>query len=218
MTHFKQRNIFLEQEGDNWFKRNKVQLTKQRANDPRLEQILLGIRDTFDGNTKPTFLEIGCGNGHLFKISKALKKFEYIGVDPSSNAVDDANRHNIKTKVGTADNLAIDDSLIDVLMFGFCLYLCDIEDLFRIAHEAHRVLKKNGWIIIKDFHSSSSTLKDYKHNPSIKTHKMAWKTMFDWHPDYHLFSSIILSHETLDLTDNQDDWISLDVIRKTTKR
>jgi len=76
------------------------------------------------------------------------------GVDPSLNAVNHCKLNNIDAIVGTADSLTHKDNLFDIVIFGFCLYLCDRNDLFRISMEADRVLKKEGWIIIQDFFQS----------------------------------------------------------------
>ena len=52
---------------------------------------------------------------------------------------------------GAADQLYFESQTFDFVVFGFCLYLCDRDDLFEIAKEAHRVLKPTGWLVIHDF-------------------------------------------------------------------
>lgn len=73
------------------------------------------------------------------------------GVDPSLDAINQCKLNNIDAIVGTADSLAYKDNSFDIVIFGFCLYLCDRDDLFRISMEADRVLNKEGWLIIQDF-------------------------------------------------------------------
>ena len=46
--------------------------------------------------------------------------------------------------MGTADKLPFEDQSVDILVYGFCLYLCDREDMFNIAAEANRVIKSSG--------------------------------------------------------------------------
>ena len=87
---------------------------------------------------------------------------------------------------GTADRLPYRDGLFDVVVFGFCLYLCDREDLFRIASEADRVLNDQGWLIIHDFYSPVPTRRDYHHKTGIYSYKMDYKTLFEWHPSIHV--------------------------------
>ena len=40
---------------------------------------------------------------------------------------------------------------VDLLIYGFCLYLCDRDYPFMIVAEAHRVLKPQAWLAILDF-------------------------------------------------------------------
>ena len=47
-------------------------------------------------------------------------------------------------KIGTAEKLPFEENYFDILIFGFCLYLTDSEDLFKISSEAYRVTKKVG--------------------------------------------------------------------------
>ena len=48
----------------------------------------------------------------------------------------------VKLKIGTAEKLKFEDDKFDLIIFGFCLYLCDREDLIKIVDETNRVLKK----------------------------------------------------------------------------
>ena len=71
-------------------------------------------------------------------------KMECYGIEPSFKAVETACTSGVNAVQGTADRLPYRDGLFDVVVFGFCLYLCDREDLFRIASEADRVLNDQG--------------------------------------------------------------------------
>lgn len=120
-------------------------------------------------------------------------------------------------QVGTADQLPWADSSLDVVVFGFCLYLCDREDLFRISAEAHRVLKDQGWLIILDFYAKASYSNPYTHFEGLKSFKTDYAAMFLWHEWYTLFSHKIFGNGNGSFTDDKNEWVSVSVIRKSKK-
>jgi SAM-dependent methyltransferase len=136
------------------------------------------------------------------------------GIDPSARAVARAAERGVRAERSTADRLPYGDGSFDVVMFGFCLYLCDDDDLFAIAREAHRVLAARGWLFIMDFEKPTPTYSDYRHRAGVRTRKMDYKTMFLWHPAYTLASHEKLHHETLQWTDDPDQWVSVACLRK----
>ena len=105
------------------------------------------------------------------------------------------------------------------MIFGFCLYLCDREDLFRIASAADRVLRAPGRLMISDSFSPMPRAKTYHHLPDVYSYKMDYRTLFNWHPDYECMKHTIRSHaEAIDgkesYTDEQDEWMALSILRK----
>ena len=86
-------------------------------------------------------LEIGCGQGLRLQELKNKKNWITNGLDPSFEAFKNGKRKGINVYQGTADKLPFNDRSMDILIYGFCLYVCDYEDLFQIAAEADRVLK-----------------------------------------------------------------------------
>ena len=136
------------------------------------------------------------------------------GVDPSLDAVNHCKLNNIDAIVGAADSLIHKDNTFDIVIFGFCLYLCDRGDLFRISTEADRVLKKEGWIIIQDFFAKSPIQNEYHHTSGIKSYKMDYKTLFTWHPDYTCYQTKVYHHESQVFTDSSHEWVETSVIRR----
>ena len=102
----------------------------------------------------------------------------------------------------------------DIVIFGFCLYLCDREDLFRIAQEADRVLKKKSWLIINDFFSQTPTSSNYRHKAGLYSFKMDYRKLFDWHPAYTCFTHQLDHHNQSGFTDDTKEWVSTSVLRK----
>jgi ubiquinone/menaquinone biosynthesis C-methylase UbiE len=159
-------------------------------------------------------LEVGCGAGERLVWLQNHLNADCFGIDPSKAAVEHAVRNGIKAVQSTADILPYDNNTFDIVIFGFCLYLCDRDDLFKIVFEANRVLKENSWVIILDFYSRSFTQNEYHHLKGINSYKMDYNKMFDWHPSYTCFSKQVLHHVEKSFTDSKDDWISISVIRK----
>ena len=114
------------------------------------------------------------------------KKFnaECYGIDPSDKAVAAARANGINAQQGTADTLPFDSQSTDVLILGFCLYLCYSEDFFSIGHEADRVLRSPGWLVIMDFHSRMAQAKNYHHREGLNSYKIDYRKLFSWHTNY----------------------------------
>ena len=78
----------------------------------------------------------------------------------------------ISAKIGTADQLDFEDKYFDFVIFWFCLYLCDRDDLFQIAKETDRVIKNEGFIIVLDFYNSGKNINNKYFNEESLPH---WK-------------------------------------------
>ena len=211
-----QKDIFLSGEGNAWFDRNVLALSKQEMpdGDPLLLE-LLSLKDQLaavQGGGKA--LEIGCGAGGRLAWVQQNMGLECHGIDPSDMAVSQANSAGVHAQVGTADRLPFADKSFDVVIFGFCLYLCDRDDLFKIAAEADRVLKNQGWLLIKDFYSPTPLATAYHHKAGVFSYKMDYKTLFTWNPDYSVYASRVAHHAYGGYTDDRQEWVATSVLRK----
>jgi ubiquinone/menaquinone biosynthesis C-methylase UbiE len=177
-----QKDEFLESEGDAWFERN------HRAFVPQHDPIIAGLFEL--GQSPGRVLEIGCSDGARLSALHETFSSECSGIDPSADAVRSAQLRakNLDISVGTADKLAFADSQFDLVIFGFCLYLCDVSDHFKIASEADRVLADGGVLVVYDFSSPIPFKNEYIHKPGIWSYKMDWAKMFTWHPSYRLIA------------------------------
>lgn len=98
-----------------------------------------------------SLLDVGCGTGHLISLLTKNKKNKYIGLDISSNMIDEAKKKKIKnTKfvVGSAENLPFDNNSFDVVTCSESAH--HYLDLSKSIKEAYRVLKDKGYYIIAD--------------------------------------------------------------------
>ena len=218
----KQKDIFLSGEGDQLFKRNKeglenidysqdlvVSEIREILNESKPDSLL----KTIGGGIK--LLEIGCGDGGRLSYLQEHYNVECHGIDPSAMVIEKAQSYGIRASVGTADSLQFDDGFFDILVFGFCLYLCDRKDLFVIAAEANRVIKSKGFIVILDFfHTGKHKKNKYVHKEGLYSFKMDYRNLFLWHPYYECFKLKVIQHSDKTYTDEVNEWIGVSVLRK----
>jgi SAM-dependent methyltransferase len=210
----KQRDVFLQSEGNAWLERN----TPLEAAPPLpdSDQTLLAVLQLpLERASAPTkVLEIGCASGSRLGWLRQNRGFECYGIDPSAKAVQAAIAHGVLAQQGTADSLPFDTAAFDIVVFGFCLYLCDREDLFQIAREADRVLRNPGWMVIHDFYSPTPSQRPYHHRSGVVSFKMDYRTLFTWHPGYSNSFHKLGHHADGTFTDDPDEWVATSVLRK----
>ena len=214
---FSQKKEFLNGEGDSWHKRNLINCEKDYDNWAKLDPLLPFLLEIpCEENLNTKVIEIGMGQGLRLNELKKIKSWKTFGIDPSQKAVEFAKLKGIDAQVGTADKIPLGDKTIDILIYGFCLYLCDMDDLFVISSEANRVLKDDAWVAILDFWSPHFSSNEYHHAPSLKSFKIDRTKMFTWHPFFKLYNHKILSHIDNKYIDDKNEWISISLIRKKT--
>lgn len=211
-----QKQVFLEGEGDAYLHRN-----IEKCGTEEEDRVLQAVRalplfaaSQEQANKKIQVLEIGCGRGDRLIYLQKQFNAACSGIEPSGESVKLAQQAGIDARQGTADALPWPAASFDLIIFGFCLYLCDRADLFAIAAAADRVLKTPGWIIIHDFYCETPRANPYVHFPGVKSHKMDYRRLFSWHPAYQCLFHEILHHETHTLTDDQDQWVAISLLRK----
>ena len=203
----KQKETFSTSEGDKWFDRN-IELSIE--ND-KIVQLFKSI-ELFPKKV----LEIGCSNGSRLNLIKDTFGCECWGIDPSSEAIKNGGEKypDILLSTGTADSLKFEDNSLDTIIFGFCLYLCDRNDLFKIAYEADRCLKDGGTLVIKDFFPTFPYKNKYSHLDGVYSYKMDYSQMFKWNPSYAEVANIVHTHSGFGLVNVPDEKISITVLRK----
>lgn len=211
-----QKIIFLNEEGDAWFQRNHevVQNRSTDRDDPVVDAINKLLPSVPNSGNGARLLEIGCGEGKRLAWLAQNLLIDCHGVEPSALAVAAAKDAGVKAVRGTADVLRYERGMFDIVVFGFCLYLCDREDLFKIAQECDRVLKPEGWVVIQDFFAPTPIRRAYHHREGVFTYKMDYRKLFDWHPAYTCFAHELSHHASHEFTDDPQEWIALSVLRK----
>lgn len=210
----KQKEIFLSSEGDAWFARNKASLAEKYAR-PHDDPVLRELSDLLhDADRGTRILEVGCGDGGRLAYLASRYGADCVGLDPSADAAAAARASGIQVIQGTAESLPFDGRAFDVVIFGFCLYLCDRDDLFLIAAEADRVLRSPGWLVIYDFFSPSPTARPYRHRLGVQSYKMDYRSLFTWHPGYVCVTHKVRHHDNWTYTDRVDEWVAVSLLRK----
>ena len=126
-----QRDAFTGLEGDNFYERNRHAL-REAASATNIPAERISKHITANGNT--AVLEIGCAIGNNLIALQALRPIRPFGIDPSSKAVEAgrATFPGLQLAVATADKLPFEDESMDVVWFGFSLYLVDRSLLQRV--------------------------------------------------------------------------------------
>jgi ubiquinone/menaquinone biosynthesis C-methylase UbiE len=174
---------FFDGEGEAWLARNKDKLPA--PDDP----VLRAIQSL---KLKPAqVLEVGCADGWRLKELSAHYNCRCYGIDPGIEQykIDG----NVTLHRGSADDIHIcRDGAINLLIYGFCLYLCDPEDYFEIAMAGDRVLANGGYLVVYDFWSPVAYKKPYEHKKGIFTRKMDFAKLWTWHPAYSVQSVMMI--------------------------
>ncbi len=210
----RQRDVFLQSEADAWYERNRDACARQDFSQDPICKAILDISRLKLIDTPLKVLEVGSGEGRRLAWLSEQIDMRGHGIEPSEKAVAMAREHGVDAIQGTADLLPYESGTFDVLIFGFCLYLCDPEDLFKIAQEADRVLKADAWLIIHDFHAPTLTRREYHHKPGVYSHKMDFRKLFDWHPAYTCYEHKLAHHVTREFCDDRQEWVATSLLRK----
>ena len=213
----KQKDVFLQEEGNAWFDRNHATI-QSRDLDQYHDPVIFAVQRCMSSLplNEVKLLEIGCGEAKRLQWIKKNLGIDCYGIDPSEKAVATAQSRGVHAVRSTADQIPFEDHEFDFVVFGFCLYLCDRDDLFQIAQEAHRVLKPDAWLLIHDFFSGAPYSRKYHHRDGINSYKMDYRSLFLWHPSYECFSHEITHHGANGYTDDVNEWVGLSVMRKKT--
>jgi SAM-dependent methyltransferase len=203
----RQEDVFLNGEGDNWFKRNSHKWPERITDDPVLEA-------TKDLNPR-TVLEIGCGNG--WRLEQYRKRGSGCwGIDPSSEAIINGQRlfPGIHLRIGSATRLLPMAIRFDMVVYGFCLYLCDRDDLFDIVCAGDHAVKEGGHLVIHDFLPDHPHSTPYHHAKGVLSYKMDYSRLWLANPAYKLISQIVGIHP---FAPNSNDGESVTVLQKNAR-
>jgi ubiquinone/menaquinone biosynthesis C-methylase UbiE len=210
----KQRDIFLASEADEWYRRNRGARSAIQPHPTSWVHRVPELVDSLDQLSSPRLLEIGASDGVQLRTVSTMCEVDCFGVEPSQLAVDAAKMHGTKVARGTAESLPFETDSFDIVVFGFCLYVCDPRDYEAISREADRVLRTPGYVVIQDFYSPEAKAVPYAHVSGMTTTKMDFRELFADYPAYLCLDHSIRGHETGSYTDDANEWVMTSVLRK----
>ena len=205
----RQKEVFINKEGDQWFKRN---LNNSR-NFKDIHSFIPLIKD------KDKILEIGTSDGtKLDYLSRKIPSLNLslFGIDPSYESIN-AGSHlypNLNLKQGTSDQIEFDNQYFNVVILGFCLYLVDRELLFKTISEVDRTLKQGGYLVITDFETPFPIKRKYEHLEGCFSYKNNYPNFFLGGGHYSLINKIHFSHSTDILNPDFNERVSTSVLYK----
>jgi ubiquinone/menaquinone biosynthesis C-methylase UbiE len=211
-----QSRLFLEDEGDEWFGRNKSKLLDGNTFEADyIFNTLMGFSNSIN-----SILEIGCSNA--LKLEALCNNFNAygFGIDPSEAAIKAGKvrvssfAQPIKLEVGVASKLPYQNETMDLVVFGFCLYLVDREFLFQTLAEADRVLRPEGFIAITDFDPNHRHKRAYHHRAGLFSYKHDYPALLTASGHYHLVQKMSYSHNGPSFTKEQKDRIATSILFK----
>ena len=111
----KQKDIFINKEGNQWFKRNS---NRESKNFKDINSFIPMIKD------KDKILEIGTSDGiKLDYLSRKIPSLNIslFGIDPSYESINSGSQKypNLNLKQGTSDQIEFDNQYFDVVILGF---------------------------------------------------------------------------------------------------
>ena len=190
-----QDNIFLNSEGDNWFKRNISALTGVHDQDFVVNLIQLY------NITPENVLEIGASNGwRLNEISK-IYDCNCVAVEPSELAIKAGMEKypHVEFHRAVANELPFgDDQKFDLVIINFVFHWISREQLFKSVSEIDRILSDGGLLIIGDFMPDSPNKVNYHHikDKQMWTYKQDYTKLFTCSNIYKLIGHMTGHHET----------------------
>jgi len=180
---------FLKGEGNAWHQRNV-------ANLGRVEHPIIDALRSHDIKPKRA-IEIGCGYGYNIGAIQALYECPAVGIDPSDEAISFGRKTYPKVKfiTGTASYQHFLREH-DLVIYGFCLYLCDRESLSSIISVGDLALQDGGHLIIHDFDPEYPHKVPYHHKAGLFSYKMDYSKLWLANPAYSLVSKNVIPDGT----------------------
>lgn len=197
-----QSEAFLVGEADAWYERCR---DIPRLPDPVLDAI------NYCAITPKHVVEIGCGDGWRLEELWNRYKCRCVGFDASRKAIATAeSRRNwhIGYRLDPYEGYlsAGLKGVVDLFIFGFCLYVYDREDLFSLVMHTDEQLVDGGHIVIHDFFPDYPHKRPYKHKDGLWSYKQDYSKLWLGNPAYRLEHCTVIG--------NEDDRTGVAVLKK----
>jgi len=106
-------------------------------------------------------LDLCCGTGNQLKLlsKNGFKNLHCLDLSEAMLKVAEKGGHPIKIYTEDATNTSFDDAEFDIIMISFAIHEKNRETQEKLIEEAHRLIKKEGFILIVDFAFDEKTTK-----------------------------------------------------------
>lgn len=200
--------IFLESEGNEWFRRNSA------VESPSVSAIgqMLELIDECD-----SVLELGCSDGRNVPVFKQrFPDAGYYGLDPASEAIETARQRwpDGSYGVGLATDLDQFERRFSLIYCGFFLYLQDREELFLLMHKIHNALDDNGHLLIFDFSPAFPHMNTYQHREGVLAYKLQYGKLFEASGLYHTVAQYRFDTRTKKPSSDMNSQVGMHLLRK----
>jgi SAM-dependent methyltransferase len=182
----RQENEFMNGEGNCWYERNKDKPGNYTRNGVIADHI----------PEPSSILEIGCADGRYLSDLQNLYGCKCTGIDPSEEALTIGRKRypDLSFICGTANLRLI--VKYDLIIYGFCLYVCDRETLPTIVAIGDGALHDGGHLVIHDFDPDYPHKLPYKHAEGLFSYKQDYSKLWLANPAYSLVHKHVIEDGT----------------------
>ncbi|MEI7814197.1 MAG: class I SAM-dependent methyltransferase [Coriobacteriia bacterium] len=191
-----QDEVFLENEGDNWFRRNRGALHGARSTDWPVELIgMLG-----DLSRIQSVAELGCSTGYrLDELRRRMPKVvRWAGIDASAEAVAEGMErcNGVELAQGLLSGIPLEGEF-DLVIVNFVLHWVDRRTLVRSLAEIDRVVADGGLLVLGDFLPGYPQRRAYHHLPDagVFTYKQDYARTFEALGVYREVARVTYDHD-----------------------
>lgn len=191
-----QDDIFMSDEGNQWFKRNRDAVVDQNRFDWPIK-----IIETLKEKEKiKRILELGCANGwRLARIKDMFQgNVELYGSDASKEAVTDgiSRYSDLRLKQGLLSEIPF-DLIFDLVIVNFVFHWVDRKSLVKSIAEIDRVICDQGLLIVGDFLPDFPQKRPYHHLPgqNVFTYKQDYAKIFEVFGTYSEIFRVTFNHK-----------------------
>jgi SAM-dependent methyltransferase len=194
-----QDDVFLEDEGNAWFQRNRVALEASAQDRHDWPLTMIGRLDEARRTGIGSVVELGCSNGwRLARLGKTLPA-RLVGVDASADAVADgvARYPGLSLLQGGLADLPLREQF-DLTIVFFVLHWIDRSNVARCIAEIDRVTRDGGLLVLGDFLPDYPQRRSYHHRPpeaGMFTYKQDYAKIFEAMGTYREIARSTFDHE-----------------------
>ena len=193
-----QDQIFLDREGDAWFRRNQEVL----AEADRVDWPLILLRQLRTEFKPKSAIELGCSNGwRLERLRDTIPRL--VGIDASAEAIADGKRRfpTLDLRQGLLSELPVAETF-DLAIVNYVLHWVDRAQLSRSIAEIDRTLADDGILILGDFLPDHPVRRRYHHLPDadVWTWKQNYGAIFESLGTYRQIACITYDHDRPEAT------------------